>query len=97
MIDAYSFHANKDSLSETYGHMRDAYTRIFSRCGLSSFPAEADGGATGGDECHEFMVAAADVGEDAILSISNLGMLQTVSEPKVLLLQPSSWDVSAAN
>jgi prolyl-tRNA synthetase len=65
MKDAYSFHASKDSLAETYQTMYDAYTRVFSRLGLTFRPVAADTGAIGGSASHEFHVLA-DSGEDLI-------------------------------
>jgi prolyl-tRNA synthetase len=66
MMDAYSFHADAASLATTYGAMHDAYLRIFRRCGLAALAVEADSGAIGGSDSHEFMIGA-EVGEDAIL------------------------------
>ena len=65
MKDAYSFHADRDSLSDTYQVMFDAYTRIFSRLGLKFRAVAADTGAIGGSGSHEFHVLA-DSGEDLI-------------------------------
>mgnify|MGYP001024435527 FL=1 len=65
MKDAYSFHASRDSLAATYQTMYDAYTRIFSRLGLSFRAVAADTGAIGGSASHEFHVLA-DSGEDLI-------------------------------
>ncbi len=65
MKDAYSFHLDQASLVETYGVMKDTYTRIFTRLGLAFRPVEADTGAIGGSASHEFHVLA-DSGEDAI-------------------------------
>ncbi|HEV7921232.1 MAG TPA: proline--tRNA ligase [Thermoanaerobaculia bacterium] len=67
MKDAYSFHTGWDSLDQTYGRMRDAYTRIFHRCALDHVPVEADTGNIGGSASHEFMVLAQS-GEDAVVS-----------------------------
>ncbi|MBK5259492.1 MAG: proline--tRNA ligase [Thermoanaerobaculia bacterium] len=67
MKDAYSFHTTRESLDETYQAMRDAYTRIFHRCGLDHVPVEADTGNIGGSASHEFMVLAQS-GEDAVVS-----------------------------
>src|SRR6476661_3793600 len=63
MKDAYSFHADTDDLRRTYQDMYDAYTRIFTRCGLTFRPVEAQAGEIGGDVNHEFMAVAA-IGED---------------------------------
>lgn len=65
MKDAYSFHAGRDSLAETYQVMYDAYTRIFNRLGLTFRAVTADTGAIGGSASHEFHVLA-DSGEDLI-------------------------------
>ena len=65
MKDAYSFHLDQDSLSETYAVMHEAYTCIFSRLGLKFRPVHADTGSIGGAVSHEFHVLAAS-GEDAI-------------------------------
>ena len=65
MKDAYSFHIDDASLSETYQNMYRAYSTIFSRLGLEFKAVRADSGAIGGDYSHEFHVIA-DSGEDAI-------------------------------
>ncbi|MDR2195517.1 MAG: proline--tRNA ligase, partial [Gallionellaceae bacterium] len=65
MKDAYSFHASFDSLEQTYGVMRDTYSRIFTRLGLRFRAVAADTGAIGGSGSHEFHVLA-DSGEDAL-------------------------------
>src|SRR5699024_8711211 len=66
MKDAYSFHTDDDSLTQTYEDMYDAYSRIFQRVGLNYRAVEADSGAIGGSHTHEFM-ALADIGEDTIV------------------------------
>ncbi len=65
MKDAYSFHLDQASLQETYDKMYQAYSRIFSRCGLNFRAVQADTGSIGGQASHEFHVLA-DSGEDAI-------------------------------
>lgn len=64
MKDLYSFHADVDSLNEFYEKAKEAYLKIFKRCGLDAILTEASGGAFS-KYSHEFMVAA-DVGEDEI-------------------------------
>ncbi|HWW32611.1 MAG TPA: proline--tRNA ligase [Steroidobacteraceae bacterium] len=66
MKDAYSFHLDEESLREGYRAMYDAYTRIFTRTGLTFRAVRADSGAIGGDVSQEFHVLA-DSGEDAIV------------------------------
>ncbi|MEK9711762.1 MAG: proline--tRNA ligase [Thalassolituus sp.] len=65
MKDAYSFHANEESLQETYDRMHEAYSRIFTRLGLDFRPVLADTGSIGGASSHEFHVLA-ESGEDDI-------------------------------
>src|SRR3984885_6904175 len=66
MKDAYSFHLDTPSLQDGYRAMYDAYTRIFTRTGLTFRAVRADSGAIGGDVSQEFHVLAAS-GEDAIV------------------------------
>lgn len=66
MKDAYSFHADYESLvNEGYQPMYDAYCRIFDRLGLNYRPVAADTGSIGGTGSHEFQVLA-ESGEDVI-------------------------------
>jgi len=67
MKDLYSFDRDNEGLNISYQKMYDAYSRIFTRCGLQFRPVEADPGAIGGSGgTHEFMVVA-DSGEAAIV------------------------------
>ena len=65
MKDAYSFHVDEASLSETYEEMHSTYCKIFDRIGLDFRPVQADTGSIGGNASHEFHVLA-DSGEDDI-------------------------------
>ncbi|WP_028399014.1 proline--tRNA ligase [Ectobacillus panaciterrae] len=65
MKDAYSFHASQESLDEIYDRLFQAYSNIFTRCGLNFRAVIADSGAMGGKDTHEFMVLS-DIGEDTI-------------------------------
>lgn len=66
MKDAYSFHADYESLvRDGYQPMYDAYCRVFDRLGLNYRPVAADTGSIGGTGSHEFQVLA-DSGEDVI-------------------------------
>ena len=70
MKDAYSFHADEDSLQEEYQTMFATYQRIFKRLGLNFRPVEADTGSIGGNQSHEFHVLA-ESGEDLIAYCSH--------------------------
>ncbi|KOP82169.1 proline--tRNA ligase [Cytobacillus solani] len=65
MKDAYSFHSSQTSLDEMYDKLYQAYTNIFTRCGLNFRAVIADSGAMGGKDTHEFMVLS-EIGEDTI-------------------------------
>ena len=67
MKDAYSFDIDAAGLDVSYKKHYEAYCRIFDRCGLKYLVVEADSGAMGGKESHEFMVRTP-AGEDQIVS-----------------------------
>jgi prolyl-tRNA synthetase len=67
MKDAYSFDADEQGVDESYQKMIEAYTRIFTRCGLKFKMVEAETGLIGGTFSHEFMVLA-ETGEETIVS-----------------------------
>jgi len=66
MKDAYSFDVSDEAAQVSYQKMYDAYTRIFERCGMKTFPVEADTGVIGGKYSHEFMVPA-ETGENEVV------------------------------
>jgi len=66
MKDAYSFHADMDSLKRTYHLMYETYNTIFKKIGLNFRAVQADNGAIGGEGSHEFHVLA-ESGEDELL------------------------------
>ena len=65
MKDAYSFSTNPECLDEIYLKIYNAYSNIFTRCGLNFRAVIADSGAMGGKDTHEFMVLS-EIGEDTI-------------------------------
>jgi prolyl-tRNA synthetase len=67
MKDAYSFDIDAAGLDVSYKKHYETYCRIFDRCGLKYLVVEADSGAMGGKESHEFMVRTP-AGEDQIVS-----------------------------
>jgi prolyl-tRNA synthetase len=67
MKDAYSFDIDAAGLDVSYKKHYETYCRIFDRCGLKYMVVEADSGAMGGKESHEFMVRTP-AGEDLIVS-----------------------------
>jgi prolyl-tRNA synthetase len=67
MKDSYSFDIDAAGLDVSYKKHYETYRRIFDRCGLKYMVVEADSGAMGGKESHEFMVRTP-AGEDLIVS-----------------------------
>ena len=95
MMDAYSFDADKQGLDVAYQKMRDAYCRIFERCGVDYTVVQADSGAIGGAGSEEFMVIA-DSGEDAILFCRESGYAANVEKASSRLpAAPEGGDVAA--
>ncbi|MDY6908163.1 MAG: proline--tRNA ligase [Chloroflexota bacterium] len=72
MKDLYSFDVDEAGLDASYQKVVAAYRRICDRCGLTSMVVEADSGAIGGKESHEFTVIAPS-GEDVVLHCPHCG------------------------
>jgi len=72
MKDAYTFDMDAAGLDKAYQDQYDAYRKIFNRCGLEYIIVEADSGAMGGSQSHEFMVSS-DAGEDIVVHCKNCG------------------------
>jgi len=72
MKDLYSFDADEAGLDESYQKMCQAYKNIYARLGLPALMVEADSGAIGGKDSHEFMVLTED-GEDEVIRCSSCG------------------------
>ncbi|MEK7280971.1 MAG: proline--tRNA ligase, partial [Chloroflexota bacterium] len=72
MKDLYSFDADEAGLERSYQAVLEAYRRAFDRCGLPSLMVEADSGAIGGKDSHEFILLNP-AGEDEVVSCPNCG------------------------
>ncbi|MDX6447470.1 MAG: prolyl-tRNA synthetase [Blastocatellia bacterium] len=79
MKDAYTFDVDRAGLDRSFADQREAYKRIFTRCGIDFSIVEASSGAMGGSESSEF-VAKTDAGEDLIASCSNCGYAANVEK-----------------
>src|SRR6185503_9643138 len=85
MKDAYSFDVDKAGLDKSFIDQREAYKRIFSRCGIQYSIVEASSGSMGGSESNEF-VAKTDAGEDLIASCANCGYAANLEKATSRLL-----------
>jgi len=72
MKDLYSFDADEAGLDESYRKMSQAYRNIYARLGLPTLMVEADSGAIGGKDSHEFTVIT-ETGEDEVIYCSGCG------------------------
>src|SRR5689334_7157137 len=70
MKDAYTFDVDRAGLDKSFIDQREAYKKIFTRCGIQFLIVEASSGAMGGSESNEFM-ARTPAGEDVIVSCTN--------------------------
>ncbi|MBI4203225.1 MAG: proline--tRNA ligase [Chloroflexi bacterium] len=84
MKDAYSFDADPEGLDISYQKMVQAYRNIFTRCGLPTMAVEADSGAIGGKDSHEFILPA-EAGEDTILHCKECGYAANVERASFYL------------
>lgn len=87
MKDLYSFDRDEAGLDVSYNNMYEAYTRVFTRCGLDFRAVEADSGAIGGNNSHEFMVIA-ESGEAAIVYCDQCDYAANVEKAEALAQEP---------
>lgn len=87
MKDAYSFDRDQEGLDKSYNDMYEAYEKIFTRCGLEFRPVEADTGAIGGSNSHEF-TAISEVGESEIAYCESCSMAATVERAECVDAAP---------
>jgi prolyl-tRNA synthetase len=78
MKDAYSFDIDRAGLDQSFANQREAYKKIFTRCGIKFLIVEASSGAMGGSESSEFM-ARTPAGEDLIVHCTNCDSRQIKS------------------
>ena len=93
MKDAYSFDVDDAGAGRSYETMRDAYYRIFERCGLEFRAVEADSGAIGGSFSHEFMVLA-ETGEDTLVICEACSYAANVEKAAIVLEETAPSEVA---
>ncbi len=95
MKDAYSFDTTDEGAMASYQKMYDAYKRIFARCGLQSFPVEADTGVIGGSHSHEFMIPAA-TGENEVAYCEACGYAANIEKATSGIPKTAARELGAA-
>jgi prolyl-tRNA synthetase len=91
MKDSYTFDLDPAGLDVAYEKHRQAYCRIFDRCGLEYIVVEAHSGAMGGSQSHEFMVAA-EAGEDYVVACRSCGYSANLEKAVSVASAPSVPD-----
>ncbi len=89
MKDLYSFHTDEADLDCSYQQMIQAYKNVYSRCNLPAVVVEADSGAIGGKESHEFMLIA-ETGEDGIIYCSNCDYAANAEKARSIKPKPEA-------
>ena len=90
MKDNYSFAKDAAGLDESYEKMYEAYSNVFTRCGLNFRPVEADTGAIGGSNSHEF-TALCEYGESEIAYCDRCDLAATVEKAACVDAAPQDY------
>ncbi len=83
MKDAYSFDTDDTSMERSYQAMAQAYRNIYRRCGLPALMVDADSGAIGGKDSHEFILPTPS-GEDTVLTCPGCGYAANVEKARAV-------------
>ncbi|HZR07903.1 MAG TPA: proline--tRNA ligase [Myxococcales bacterium] len=90
MKDSYSFDVDRPGLDRAFEAHRQAYVRIFGRCGLKTIQVDAHSGAMGGSGSTEFMVPT-DAGEDLIASCESCGYAANTEKAESRVETPDTY------
>ncbi|OGN95749.1 MAG: proline--tRNA ligase [Chloroflexi bacterium RBG_13_51_36] len=96
MKDLYSFDADEAGLAESYQKMCQAYKNIYARLGLPALMVEADSGAIGGKDSHEFMVIT-ETGEDEVIYCTDCGYAANIEKAKFVKTDKATVPGKARN
>jgi prolyl-tRNA synthetase len=96
MKDSYSFDLDRAGLDKSFEDHRQAYVRIFGRCGLKTIQVEAHSGAMGGSGSTEFMVPT-DAGEDLIASCEKCGYAANTEKAESRVETPDKYKAAGAS
>lgn len=95
MKDSYSFDIDAAGLDASYEKHRQAYCKIFDRCGIEYVVVDADSGAMGGSASQEFMVAT-DAGEDFVVVCKQTGYAANLEKAVSRPVPPAAPDVETS-
>ena len=95
MKDSYSFDLDKAGLDKSFEAHRQAYVKIFGRCGLRTVQVDAHSGAMGGSGSTEFMVPT-DAGEDLIASCEGCGYAANTEKAESRVETPDKYKAAGA-
>jgi prolyl-tRNA synthetase len=70
MKDSYSFDIDEAGLDKSFELNREAYVRIFERCGIETFAVQAESGMMGGSESRDFL-APSGAGQNTLVTCEN--------------------------
>ena len=93
MKDAYSFDLDEAGLDRSFDANREAYSRIFTRLGISAVQVEASSGIMGGSDSVEFM-SPCEAGEDDIVISPECGYAANVETATSPVPEPPERPVS---
>jgi len=93
MKDSYTLDPDMAALEVSYNAHKEAYCRIFDRCGIKYVVVDSDPGMMGGSGSHEFMAPSA-VGEDEVALCDNCGYAANVELARSVPLAPAPWDLT---
>src|SRR5713226_5949253 len=95
MKDSYSFDLDNAGLDASFEAHRQAYVKIFGRCGLKTVQVDAHSGAMGGSGSTEFMVPT-DAGEDLIASCESCGYAANTEKAESRVETPDKYAAAGA-
>ncbi len=90
MKDSYSFDKDNAGLDTAFESHRQAYAKIFGRCGLKTIQVDAHSGAMGGSGSTEFMVPT-DAGEDLIASCESCAYAANTEKAESKVETPNTY------
>jgi len=87
MKDSYTLDLDEAGLAKAYDAHKEAYCRIFDRCGILYHVVESDPGMMGGSGSHEFMAPSA-AGEDEVALCERCGYAANIELARGIAARP---------